>query len=360
MWRHRMWALVLLLGSGMAVCVGTGCRRSPPPSSYQIYAVDDDAFPYQGRQDGPGGAGGVFRIDPATREVRTVAGGLPFTNPEQLTYAGHGRLVLSDHGARRGPRGLIAALFEVSAVTGRVRTLTRGHYLHEPRGIVARPDGRVFVADRCGYRLRPTIVEVDRSGGQRIVSMAGLLRRPLAIALGRNGELLVADVAARGGAVIGINSHTGRQRWIAHGGLLDEPESIAVASNGSIYVGDRAGSRTVIVIDPDTGAQRRLFPELDDPPVGLGVAPSGELIVAGGGNTVQVLDPSRHRQETSLSNPSFVDVGQAVAVPSRAVPPLSRQPEPRIIPRRLPDKGSASSTGYTRPGRCKGPSPRGR
>ena len=147
--------------------------------------------------------------------------------------------------------------------------------------------------------------------------------------------------------MIGIDPVSGRQRLLASGGMLGAPTSIAVAPDGTIYVGDREAvpSRTVVRIDPDTRAQRRVVAKLDDNPAGLGLAPAGRLIVAGGGSNVHIVDPVNGRTEKTVSNDSFVDVGQAVAMPSQGLPPIARQPEPKIVPRN-PDvrvKRSASS-----------------
>ncbi len=91
-------------------------------------------------------------------------------------------------------------------------------FLVGPTGLTLGPDGTLFASDALGNQIvaiPDAATRTDSAGTGRVVSKDGLLRRPLAITMAPNGNLLVIN--AKNGQVVEINPATGEQlgaRWI--------------------------------------------------------------------------------------------------------------------------------------------------
>ena len=106
-------------------------------------------------------------------------------------------------------------------------------FLVGPTGLALGPDDTLYVSDAVGNR----IVAIDhattrtKSGGTgRVVSEAGLLKRPLAMVLAGNGDLLVNN--ALNGQVVEIDPTAGTQRgamWV------DADEAQNPPGNGDLF-----------------------------------------------------------------------------------------------------------------------------
>jgi len=175
-------------------------------------------------------------------------------------------------------------------------------------------NGDIFVADPLNHRIcridRPSgrVTTVAGTGGQGFDSEAkqaaqSPLRHPEAIAVGRNGDLYIADT--RNNRIRVVSQLTGLIRTVAGDGEptgrtpngtplgdggpavdahLDSPTGVALAANGDIYISD-TGHNRVRRVDAVTGIITTHA--LVDAPTGLALAPAGRRLV------VYVID-SRH------------------------------------------------------------------
>jgi sugar lactone lactonase YvrE len=172
---------------------------------------------------------------------------------------------------RRG--GVLVAntqsIVRVDPVTGQIQPVSTGGHFMVPIGIAVAATGEIFVLNTGPVKQ---IIRVNpRNGSQSIVSEAGLLNNPQALALS-GLDLYVTDVATPDGnfgigRVLRVDVLTGTQTVIAEGGYLVGPVGISSDENGSLIVGDpytlNPNSPTlfdggVIKIDSMTGGQTLL------------------------------------------------------------------------------------------------------
>lgn len=122
-------------------------------------------------------------------------------------------------------------------------------FLIGPTGLALAADGTLFVSDAIANQIVAVADAPGRTtsaGSGRVVSKDGLLKRPLAMVIGPNGNLIVVN--AKNGQVVEINPNTGEQlgaRWINANPAQYPPGNgnlfgIAMKSDGSgfYYVSD--------------------------------------------------------------------------------------------------------------------------
>ncbi|HEX7388669.1 MAG TPA: hypothetical protein VF286_01070 [Acidiphilium sp.] len=118
-----------------------------------------------------------------------------------------------------------------------------------PTGLALAHDGTLYVSDSVGNRIvaiPDAATRTTSAGTGTLVTEGGLLKRPLALALAPNGDLLVTN--ALNGQVVEIDPRTGTQRgarWIDHDEAQTPPGNgdlfgIAMKPDGSgfYYVQD--------------------------------------------------------------------------------------------------------------------------
>lgn len=172
--------------------------------------------------------------------------------------------------------------------TGRTEQV-RG--LVKPYGLVARK-GRVYVTDTA----QSAILLFDIAGGRYAQfgdKDPGKLQKPIGIALSAEGELYVADVAARRIQVYGEDGTY--HRTLGSDSLLRRPSGVALSLDGTrVYVVDVGGVDTdqhhVQVLDARSGAlmqtigRRGVGDGEFNLPVQATTGPDGTLYVVDGGN----------------------------------------------------------------------------
>ena len=154
-----------------------------------------------------------------------------------------------------------------------------------------------------------SIIKVDPlSGAQTVISTGGSLVAPGGIAFDQNGDIILADLHALGGAcpvgcggVIRIDRTTGAQTVISSGGNFHNPFGIVVESNGNLVVSEEGGPNPgkILRVDPVTGVQQILSTaSVFRDPQSLALDDQGYILVsegsAGGGGfngSVVVVDP---------------------------------------------------------------------
>ena len=154
--------------------------------------------------------------------------------------------------------------------------------------------GDLIVADPGSFfGVSGRLLRVAPSGGVPVAIAVGRpFRDPMAVAIGGDGDMLVADAGAD--ALFRVAAADGAVTAVATGRPLDDPVGVAIAGNVA-YVTDR-GADGVLRVDLATGgvvttASGAPFEE----PSGIAVEPSGALLVAdrraGSGGAILRVDP---------------------------------------------------------------------
>ena len=237
-------------------------------------------------------------------------------HPEALSVASNGDVLIANQGTnqilRRTPDGNLT----VVAGTGKAGYAGDGGpalhaQLNDPWGMAVAANGTIYFADTGNNRVRAispsgTITTVAGDGhlGSRGVGGPAVdaeVGNPLAVALGRNGQLYIVD--AYGVQLVSPNGvlstviASGPGVLSNHGGPADafSPSAIAVSSSGHLYVAD--SSPKLLVEFTPTGHVVNSWP-IYVTPAGLASAPDGSILVADYGHFA--LDQIANGQFTTL------------------------------------------------------------
>jgi len=128
-----------------------------------IYVVDRDADPF----DLPGNPGAVLHVDPVSGEVTALASDPEWVNPIAIAYDLDGSLIMLDRLSIIGDSGGTGGLFRVDSSTGDVDGLVTGEDWVWPQDVIVAPDGDYIIVDReadpIGYGgEHGTLFKVDR------------------------------------------------------------------------------------------------------------------------------------------------------------------------------------------------------
>ena len=276
-----------------------------------------------------GGAPRVSAVEPDGRR-RTIAGGPPgladgaggaarFETPSALAFDAAGALVVADTGNN--------AIRRVS-LDGTVTTIAGGNgagYLDGPArlarfngpvGLAVALDGRIIVADTYNDRVRaitPAGEVVTLAGGEPGLAdgdgASARFHTPSGIAIDREGAILVADT---GNGLVRRIGGDGRVSTIATSGGLWRPVGLAAGLAGEIVVADESGRIVEIHADGvarivagagsgfanGSGADARFRR-----PSGVAISAPGRLVVVDAGNALLRLVVATARRELRLPAP---------------------------------------------------------
>jgi streptogramin lyase len=180
----------------------------------------------------------ILKLDSASGQVSVLAAGGALVRPCGLAAAADHTIYVADTGCQ----GVVA----VDGMTGESRMLAQGPELGVPFGIALSDRMELFVANSRA------ILQVDVANGAiRTVSGAGVLRVPLGLGMGPDGDVLVADAA---GAIVRVDPASGAQTVVASGGYLRAPVALTVCDQRTLYVTD-AGAHCILRVDARTGSQ---------------------------------------------------------------------------------------------------------
>ena len=199
-------------------------------------------------------AGGVF-MQTLTVAVAPVADPLTAVQSVRVvsTYAGDGQ-ANSDNGS----------------------TTTAG--FNHPYGIAISSDGRVFVSDHAGHRIR-----VIDAIGSTVSTYAGdgstaIFNQPAGLDFLNDGRLLVADRSNNHIVFIAAN---GSRSIFSGSPPFNQPRNVAVAADGRIFVADSRNHRIRVISAAGTDD---LYADGFNLPVGVALASDGRLFVADSNN----------------------------------------------------------------------------
>jgi tripartite motif-containing protein 71 len=159
-----------------------------------------------------------------------------------------------------------------------------------PGGIGAAPNGEVYVADTHNNRIE----EFTSDGAfVRAWNTYGRLnsrfRNPHGVAVAPSGNLYVADTDHRRIEEFKADG-TYLRRWGSRGtgpGQFDSPRGVAVGANRDVYVTDAGNGR----VQEFTSSGTFVRAWTTDFPLSIAAAPSGDLYVASGDDTVKEFTP---------------------------------------------------------------------
>ncbi|HET9986540.1 MAG TPA: hypothetical protein VFQ38_23385 [Longimicrobiales bacterium] len=204
------------------------------------------------------------------REVRAETfcrEALCLTRPSALAVDGQGALVVADpflhQVVRLDPKtgGLTRVAGQGGSGSSPDGTPALQAQLQAPAGVAVGPDGRIYISERNGDRVR--VVRADGTLGTA-AGGDGSLARPAGLALA-DGVLYIADTDDH--RVRAVRLATGDARTVAGTGVagfsgdtgpaadaqLRSPVSVAVSSDGlTLYIGD-AGNHRVRAVNLTTG-----------------------------------------------------------------------------------------------------------
>jgi len=183
----------------------------------------------------------VMRLDPVTMQPSVLAVGGPLVRPCGIAVSPEKTIYVTDTGS--------LSVIAINPETGNSTVLSQGGDLGVPIGIAVDADGEILVANgQAVLGINP----VD--GSQRTlasVASSSILKAPLGVASGQNGDLYVADA---GGCVARIDRRRGSQTIVAIGQNIVTPVGILFRDHKTVYVAD-ASARRIIHVDPRTGVQ---------------------------------------------------------------------------------------------------------
>lgn len=270
-----------------------------------LYVADQGAVVQSGGITRP--VGRVFAVTSDGRLSVLVARGgcvgeVCLERPQDVALDGRGGLIIADLlGHRLFRLDLATAALTVIAGTGVAGTSPDGSpagqsALASPAGIAVGEDGRIFVAERAGHRVRVisdgtirTVTGTGEAGNSgdggagtaaRLAFPAGLDVRGgvLYIADAGNNRVRALDLAA--GTIRGV-AGTGTPGFAGDGGLasaarLNRPQDVAVTADGaSLYVSDTINHR-VRVVNLNTGVIAT-FAGTGDPDFTVPSGPAGQI-----------------------------------------------------------------------------------
>lgn len=197
-----------------------------------------------------------------------AAGAATLSSPSAIAYDANGNLFFADtdnHVIREilksGGTIVTVAGTGIAGFSGDGSTATAAQ-LDTPTGIALDPFGNLYIADSHNHRIREvvngTITTAAGTGtsgfsGDGGQAAAAQLALPTAVAIDRNGRLLVADtnnqrIRSVVNGIITTIAGNGEELFAGDGGAaiaasLDQPTGLAVDPSGNLYIADKRNHR---------------------------------------------------------------------------------------------------------------------
>lgn len=218
--------------------------------------------------------------------------------PEALAVLPDGDVLVANQGTnqilRRAPDGTLTVVAGTgSAGFGGDGGPALGAQLHDPWGMAVDANGTLYFADSANNRVRAispsgTITTVAGDGQLGSSGVGGpavdaAVGDPLAVALGSQGQLYIADASGvqlvSPDGVLSTLIASGPGELANHGGPPDafSPSAVALSSAGDLYVGN-ASPKLLLEFTP-SGHLVHSWP-VSVSPGGLASAPDGSVLVA--------------------------------------------------------------------------------
>src|SRR3989338_1966643 len=200
----------------------------------------------------PSDQGGIYHFDFLGNQ-KAVYSGPDLEEPMGVAIDGDGNLIVGDPQAF----SLGGAVFKINPTNGVQTVVSQGQYFVDPRGVAVAANGDIFVADSDAFNYYGGVIKVNPITGVQTPVYVSTDQNagPYYLTVAPNGDVLVADVSGFGqlGGIIRVNPATGAWTVVSSGGNFVDPVGVVVAPNGDIFVSDNIGK--VIKVNPTTGAQ---------------------------------------------------------------------------------------------------------
>ena len=277
-----------------------------------------------------GNTGAIFRVDPDTGSVSTLASSTAFVDPMGVAIDSEGRIVVADRSADpTGLGGNTGAVFRFRPGEAPTPIGASAQFV-DPWGVAIDAAGRILVTDSSVgdvFRFAP---------GEAPVSIATTLTMPAGIAVDTAGNVLVADRnagAAQGGEVFRF-APGGLPAALPRTNLFSDPTGIAIDEGGRILVADPDS-------DPDgsgrfAGAVFRSVP--GDPPApvitggpmgdpfDLAIDSQGRVLIADSAGGILRAAPGE--PAAAFATSPLLQLPLGIAVSPAAAPSVDPPPEP--------------------------------
>jgi sugar lactone lactonase YvrE len=276
----------------LAVTLMSGTALAAPGDPYVVYTANSFAT-----------GAVILRTDPGTGSLVEISRNGPqgtlFERPYDLAVEPDGNLVVADLGV---PNRKDGAVIRVDPLTGRQNLVSSGGEFFDPAGIAVAADGQLYVVDNRAPDNDGAVIRVDpRSGAQSLVTERldapgrNELDLPFGIAVEQDGNLVVANrvspdplplVCHALGKVVRVDPVSGhQQRLHSAPGHIAWPLGLAIAPDGDIVVANECGSHGgLILLDRRGLGQRLITPNTDQDvlvtPERIAFDPAGDLLVS--------------------------------------------------------------------------------
>ena len=243
---------------------------------------------------------GVPPLEPDWRAtVFALATDTPFSEPFGIVAAPNGTIFVSDAGQTNQIRRV--------SPDGRVSTVASG--FSTPSGLALASDGTLYVADTGSHTIRRVTPDgaVSTLAGDGTPGYAdgpaarARFNGPIGVAVAADGRVVVADtyndcirVIETDGMVktLAGSGRPGASDGVADGASFDTPTGLAIDARGTVYVAD-TGNGIVRTVDFSGRATTPAWAHGDGfvRPLGVAVAGDGELYVADEGGRIVGIRP---------------------------------------------------------------------
>lgn len=186
------------------------------------------------------------------------------------------------------------------------------------------------------------LIKIDpETGFQSMITAGRLIVNPVALAIERNGNVVIAYSGRVGGqgGVMRVDRLTGAQVGLASGGLVANPSAVAVRDDGTILVADR-NSAALVKVKP-TGDPPEIFVQGGSlqRPLGVAVEHDGNVVVLDGTNPAVVIRVSTTGGQSPVAGAALSPTPNGIAV-ARNGQLLFATANPVAVTRFDPEDGS--------------------
>ncbi len=224
--------------------------------------------------------GTLVRVNATTGVQTKLTDDRRFGDPEGVAFDPEGRILVTDTQAK--------ALFRFDPASGRVETVAQGGLLADPRGIDVEPAGEILLADSSSG----AILRVGPESG--VVAWLALAPsgKPAGVALEANGDLLVTDGSPTPTSLRRIDLPSGAATTLASG--LSNAALLERNAAGNVYVAEIGANRVVEKSSVTGGTLFSSIGAFFDQPTDVAIETNGDLLVTSirNGRIVRVDTPS--------------------------------------------------------------------
>ena len=336
---RRPGVTVLLLLCALILAVGDTGRPAPGYAAVALKAGDVlfSSWKQVGVADGSTGVVSTVSLDPHLSVRDAIAAG-----PKGEVYVADSHYNVDDFTTT-------PAIARVDPATGVPTVITSGGFGDFVLGgLVADGAGMLYVVEKRYPILQEVqnIVRVDPANGTRVTVVTFGRRQlldPSGLAIEADGSLLTTIRVPRGGEareIIRLRTAIDDYQVVSTGGNLVRPTAVAVGPDGQILVADVGGNLTpprVLRIDPQSGAQAvvtQFNPANHARLTAIAVDAAGQIFVARDDSTwrgdIVSIDPVTGAQRQFINNSSIPNIWGLAVVKVASPLACPGPPRPRV------------------------------